>query len=93
MHLFSYKLQVAKHLWVVAETKKTQLASVWPGDPTWKVTQPTGRYLRSSSMLRYSATSAAECTRHCAASAWLLRSECLPAMFCSQVSRRSGEVW
>lgn len=31
---------------------------------TWKVTQPTGRYLRSSSMLRYSATRAALCTRH-----------------------------
>lgn len=60
---------------------------------TWKVTQPTGRYLRSSSMLRYSATRAALWTRHCAASAWLFLSECFPAMFCSQVSLKSGEVW
>lgn len=60
---------------------------------TWKVTQPTGRYLRSSSMLRYSATSAALWTRHWAASAWLFLSECFPAMFCSQVSLKSGDVW
>lgn len=60
---------------------------------TWKVTQPTGRYLRSSSMLRYSATRAALCTRHWAASAWLFLSECFPAMFWSHVRRRSGDVW
>lgn len=60
---------------------------------TWKVTQPTGRYLRSSSMLRYSATRAALWTRHWAASAWLFLSECFPAMFWSQVRRRSGDVW
>lgn len=44
-------------------------------------------------MLKYSATSPAEWTKHCADSAWLLLSECFPAMFCSQVSRRSGEFW
>lgn len=60
---------------------------------TWKVTQPTGRYLRSSSMLRYSATRAALWTRHWAASAWLFLSECFPAMFWSHVRRRSGDVW
>ncbi|KAG7268748.1 hypothetical protein CRUP_034582 [Coryphaenoides rupestris] len=45
-----------------------------------------GRYLRSSSMLRYSATRAALCTRHLGGlGRGLVRSECFPAMFCSHV--------
>lgn len=40
----------------------------WVNIQTWKLTQPTGRYLWSSNMLRYSATSAAAWTRHMAAS-------------------------
>ena len=60
---------------------------------TWKETQPTGRWRLSSNSARYSATSAAACTMHCAASAWLPSSACFPAMFCSHVSRRSGEPW
>lgn len=78
-----------RYKWVQAPSCSYQGTSLL----TWKVTQPTGRYLRSSSMLRYSATRAALWTRHWAASAWLFLSECFPAMFWSHVRRRSGDVW
>ena len=56
-------------------------------------THPIGKYLRSSIILRYSATNPALCTKHMAASVWFEQRLCSCCMFCNQARRRSGEFW
>ena len=58
---------------LTGETTSSEIAlsSKTLGEIFSKDTQPIGRYGLSSSMLRYSDTSPAVCTKHMAASTWL----------------------
>ena len=58
---------------LTGETTSSEIAlsSKTLGEIFSKDTQPIGRYGLSSSMLRYSETSPAVCTKHMAPSTWL----------------------